>query len=188
MRDESVESGWHRYSLPHVTMDAVLIWFAILALAAFVLIKLVGRRSGTLRSTRGESRTVEGGSGALAVRDLGWSVLTGVAGSLVSIGAGLLATAVTFDPDEGATFIVIWFWLAGPPVSAVAMATVVRLRHWDPPAVGVHAVVAFLVCVLCGLVALGAVNPRFSAPPTIDRPPTTDLGPTTPNMPSSTEG
>lgn len=100
-----------------------------------------------------------------------WAALIGVAGSALSIIAGVAVAAATMDQDEGATFIGIWFWLAGPPASAAVTAVVAR-RRWNLRSFRTHTSVAFAACVLCGLVALSAVRPS-SSPSDPDVPPTT---------------
>lgn len=105
-----------------------------------------------------------------------WAAATGVAGFVLSILLGAGATIVTFNPDEGATFIAIWFWLAGPPVSALTMAAVARWRHWDPPRVWPSAAITFAVCLGCGIFTISTrVPPPIPPDPSSVRPPVSSL-------------
>lgn len=88
-----------------------------------------------------------------------WGVAAGIAGFALSIVLGTGATMVAFNPDEGATFIAIWFWVAGPPVSALAMAAAARWRRWDTSQAWLSAAVAFAVCLGCGLFAISTRVP-----------------------------
>ena len=113
------------------------------------------------------------------LRAVAWAVAAGVAGSVISIALGVAASVVTFklNPDEGASFIGIWFWLAGPPVSALAMAGVALWRRWDPLRVWQSAAVTFIVCLGCGVLVMNMV-PRPQVPPpepSLFEPPTTSL-------------
>lgn len=95
-----------------------------------------------------------------------WAVAGGVAGFVLSITLGAGATIVTFalNPDEGASFIGIWFWLAGPPVSALTMAAAARWRGWDRPRVWQSAALTFAVCLGLGLLVMSTLS-RPPIPP-----------------------
>ncbi len=113
------------------------------------------------------------------LRAVAWAVAAGVAGSMISIALGVAASVVTFklSPDEGASFIGIWFWLAGPPVSALAMAGAALWRRSDPLRVWQSAAVTFVVCLGCGVFVMSMV-PRPGVPspePSRFQPPITSL-------------
>ena len=95
-----------------------------------------------------------------------WAVTAGVVGFVLSVVLGIAATAVTFslNPDEGASFIGIWFWMLGPPVSALVMAAAARWRCWDRSRVWQSAAVTFAVCLGCGIFAMSTLR-RPTAPP-----------------------
>ena len=113
------------------------------------------------------------------LRAVAWAVAAGVAGFVISIALGAAATVVTFNlnPDEGASFIGIWFWLAGPPVSALAMAGAALWRRWDPLRAWQSAAVAFVVCLGCGVFVMSMLpRPRLPPPePPRFEPPITSL-------------
>ncbi len=101
------------------------------------------------------------------LRAVAWAVATGVAGFVISIALGVAATVVTFilNPNEGASFIGISFWMAGPPVSALAMAGAALWRRWDPLRVWQAAAVTFVVCLGCGVFVMRMLpGPRVPPP------------------------
>lgn len=88
-----------------------------------------------------------------------WGVGAGIVGFVTSALLGIAAAAVTMDPDDGATFIAIWFWLAGAPISALTMRLATWWRRWDPTRARQAAATTFITCLLCDILAIATTGP-----------------------------
>lgn len=90
---------------------------------------------------------------------MGWAVAVGVGGFVLSLLLGWGASVVTTNAEEGASFIAIWFWMAGPFLAAGIMAFAGRWRCWPGRDTGVAAAASFATCLFCGILALSAATP-----------------------------
>ncbi len=121
-------------------------------------------------ASHGSASTAGASSGGprhpTGLRAVAWAAAAGVAGFVISIALGVAATVVTFilNPNEGASFIGISFWMAGPPVSALVMAGAALWRRWDPVRVWQSAAVTFVVCLGCGVFIMTTL-PGLRVPP-----------------------
>lgn len=85
-------------------------------------------------------------------------------GFILSVALGAAVAAATMDDAGGATFIALYFWIAGPPASGFAIAFAMHRRGHSGVHVKRGVAVAFVACLICGLIALMSNQPSGPRP------------------------